>query len=64
TLVQSGDLYGTVEQFPGEQARVGLRTLVEFLRNGTEPEQHDIFITPKLITQDNLDEAERIAEIQ
>jgi ABC-type sugar transport system substrate-binding protein len=64
TLVQSGDLYGTVEQFPGEQARVGLRTLVEFLRNSTEPEQHDIFITPKLITQDNLDEAERIAEIQ
>jgi ABC-type sugar transport system substrate-binding protein len=63
-LVRDGDLYGTVEQFPGDQAQLGLRTLVEFLRNGTEPEQHDIFITPKLITQDNLDEAERIAEIQ
>ena len=62
--VQSGELYGTVEQFPGVQARTGLRTLVEFIRNGTEPAEHDIFITPKLITQENLDEAERIAEIQ
>ena len=63
-MVQSGELYGTVEQFPGEQARTGLRTLVENIRNGTEPAEHDIYITPKLITADNLDEAERIAEIQ
>jgi hypothetical protein len=41
-----------------------LRTLMDFLRNGTEPDQHDIFITPKLITQDNLSEAERTAEIE
>ena len=63
TMVQSGELYGTVEQFPGEQARTGLRTLVEFIRNGTEPAEHDIFIAPKLITQENLGEAERIEEI-
>ena len=25
-MVQSGELYGTVEQFPGEQSRTGLRT--------------------------------------
>jgi len=61
--VQSGDLYGTVEQFPGVQARTGLQTLVEYIRNGTEPAEHDIFITRKLITLDNIGEAERIAEI-
>jgi ABC-type sugar transport system substrate-binding protein len=64
TMVQSGDLYGTVEQFPGEQSRVALQTLVDFIRSGAEPSEHDIFIEPKLITQDNLDEAERIEEIQ
>jgi ABC-type sugar transport system substrate-binding protein len=63
-LVQSGELYGTVEQFPGDQSQAALRTLVDFLRNGTEPAEHDIFITPKLITKDNIDEAERIGEIQ
>ena len=61
-MVQSGELYGTVEQFPGEQSRTGLRTLNDFLTNGTKPAQHDIFIAPVLITQQNLDKAERIAE--
>ncbi|MBE7551695.1 MAG: substrate-binding domain-containing protein [Anaerolineales bacterium] len=61
--VQAGDLYGTVEQFPGEQSKTALRTLVDFLRNGTEPSSKTIFITPKLITLDNINEAERIEEI-
>ena len=30
--VQSGELYGTVEQFPGQQSRTGLRTLQRFHR--------------------------------
>jgi len=63
-MVRDGDLYGTVEQFPGEQARTGLRTLVDFIRSGTAPAEHDIFIQPQLITQENLDQAERIGEIQ
>lgn len=63
-MVRDGELYGTIEQFPGEQARTGLRTLVDYLRDQKEPSQHDIFITPKLITQDNLNEAERIGEVQ
>lgn len=62
--VQAGDLYGTVEQFPGEQSKTALRTIVDLLRNGTEPSSKTIFITPKLITKDNINEAERIAEIQ
>ena len=61
-MVQSGELYGTVEQFPGQQARTGLTVLNDFITKGAKPEKHDIFIAPKLITQDNLDEAERGAE--
>ncbi|MCZ7571356.1 MAG: substrate-binding domain-containing protein [Ardenticatenaceae bacterium] len=64
TMIRDGELYGTVEQFPGEQARTGLRTLVDFIRNQKQPDKHDIFITPKLITKDNLNEAERIGEVQ
>ena len=63
-MVRDGDLYGTVEQFPGEQSRVALRTLVDFIQNDVTPEEHDIFIPPQLITAENLDDAERIAEIE
>jgi ABC-type sugar transport system substrate-binding protein len=62
--VRDGDLWGTVDQFPGEQSRVGLRTLADFIWNGSAPAEHDIFIEPKMITQENLDEAERANEIQ
>jgi ABC-type sugar transport system substrate-binding protein len=61
-MVQSGELYGTVEQFPGQQSRTGMKVLNDFITTGAKPEKHDIFITPKLITKDNLGEAERGAE--
>jgi ribose transport system substrate-binding protein len=60
--IQSGELYGTVDQFPGQQSRKGLQVLNDFLTKGAKPDKHDIFITPKLITKDNLGEAERKAE--
>jgi ABC-type sugar transport system substrate-binding protein len=63
-MVQSGELYGTIDQFPGEQSRTALRVLNDFMTKGTKPAQHDIFITPKLITKDNISEAECIAEIK
>jgi ABC-type sugar transport system substrate-binding protein len=62
--IQDGGLYGTVEQFPGEQAKTALRTLVGSVRDGTAPESETIFITPKLITADNINEAERIGEVE
>jgi ABC-type sugar transport system substrate-binding protein len=61
-MVQSGDLYGTVEQFPGQQSRQGLAVLNDFITKGAKPAKHEIFIAPKLITQANLAEAERGAE--
>ena len=61
-MVQSGELYGTVEQFPGQQARTGLAVLNDFINKGAKPAKHEIFIAPKLITLANLAEAERGAE--
>ena len=62
--VQGGAMYGTVEQFPGGQSREALRTMVNFLVNGAEPEKEVNLLSPKLITLDNIDEAERIGEVQ
>ena len=63
-MVQSGELYGTVEQFPGQQSAHRAAHPNDFMTKGTKPAQHDIFIAPELITQTNLDKAERIGEIQ
>ncbi len=60
--VSNGDMYGTVEQFPGEQARTALRTVLGFMADGTTPDSDTIFIAPKMITADNLSEGERAAE--
>lgn len=62
--IQAGELTGTVEQFPGGQARTALNLMANYLWNGVEPEEHDNYLTPKMITIDNLMEAERIGEIQ
>ena len=62
--VQSGAMYGTVEQFPGGQSREALRTMVNFLVNGAKPEKEVNLLSPKLITKDNIQEAERIGEVQ
>jgi hypothetical protein len=40
-----------------------MQALVEYLRNGTEPEDV-ILLTPIAITKDNIDEAERLGEVQ
>jgi ABC-type sugar transport system substrate-binding protein len=60
--VQDGTLAATVEQFPGGQTSGAMEILVNYLRDGTEPEEHTTLIEPALITIDNLGEAERAAE--
>lgn len=56
--IRAGRMDATVEQFPGQQARLALRTLVEFIRTGKKPEKQEIYIKPVVITADNLDQAE------
>ncbi len=62
--IRDGGLAGTVEQFPGGQSRRAMQILVEYLRDGTEPESSLELLTPVMITADNLDTAERIGEVQ
>jgi len=60
--IDEGRMAATIEQFPGGQARTALDILVGFLREGTEPAEHDTYLEPALITADNLAEAERAVE--
>jgi inositol transport system substrate-binding protein len=60
--VRDGTMAGTVEQFPGEQSRQAVRIAVAFAKDGTQPEQSLVLITPVVIGPDNLDQAERIGE--
>jgi ABC-type sugar transport system substrate-binding protein len=61
--VRDGGLYGSVEQFPGGQSRTALQTIVNFIVSGATPESGVVLLSPKLITTENFDEAERISEI-
>jgi len=60
--IRDGKQAATIEQFPGQQASQALDILVDHLRNGKEPAQHDNFLTPVLITKANLTQAERAVE--
>ena len=61
--VRDGAMYGTVEQFPGGQSRTALQTIVSFIVSGAAPESDVVLLSPKMVTTENFDEAERISEI-
>ncbi len=61
--VRDGGLAATIEQFPGGQSRGAVQTLVKYLRENVEPEKV-ILLTPIAITKDNINEAERLGEVQ
>ena len=61
--VKSGDLAGTVDQFPGLQSRTAVQILSKFATTGERPDKIVNLIIPRMIGQDNLDEAERIGEV-
>ncbi len=61
--VRDGGLTATIEQFPGGQTAQALDTLLAYLKDGVQPEPV-ILLEPIAITQDNLDQAERIGEVQ
>ncbi|HEU5433821.1 MAG TPA: substrate-binding domain-containing protein [Thermomicrobiales bacterium] len=60
--IRDGQMAATIEQFPGQQASQALDILVAYLREKKEPAQHDTYLTPALITKDNLGVAERAVE--
>jgi inositol transport system substrate-binding protein len=61
-LVRSGDMAATVEQSPKSQARTALQQLVARIRKQTPMEGANI--APVLITQSNVNQAERIGEVR
>jgi inositol transport system substrate-binding protein len=61
-LVRSGEMAATIEQSPIKQARTALRQLVAQIRQHTPMPGGDI--TPLLITQSNVNQAERIGEVR
>jgi ABC-type sugar transport system substrate-binding protein len=61
--VRDGGLTATVEQFPGGQSAQALALMVSHLREGTTPEPL-VLLQPITITADNIDQAERLGEIQ
>ncbi len=60
--VRDGGLTATVEQFPGGQSATALQMMVSHLREGTTPDAL-VLLQPITITADNLDQAERLGEI-
>ena len=62
--IQGGELSASIEQFPGEQSRTALRLLVDYLRDGKQPESDARAADPGAITEDNFDQAERLGELK
>lgn len=60
--INDGAMAATIEQFPGGQAKGALDILVAKLRDGKDPEAHDTYLTPIIISKENLAEAERAVE--
>ncbi len=61
-LVRSGEMAATVEQSPINQARTALRQLVARIRQHTA--MPGASIAPLLITQSNVNQAERLGEVR
>ncbi len=61
--VRDGGLAGTVEQFPGGQSRKAMQVMVTYLEENAAPEEDLILLTPIVISVDNIDQAERLGEL-
>jgi len=61
--VRDGALAGTVEQFPGGQSRQAMQIMVEYIKNGKEPAESLVLLEPIVINADNIDQAERLGEL-
>ena len=62
--IRAGDMAGTVEQFPGEQSKRAVDIMMNYVKNKKKPENELVFLTPIVITKQNLDKAERLSEVK
>ncbi|MEZ5934089.1 MAG: substrate-binding domain-containing protein [Alphaproteobacteria bacterium] len=61
--VKDGSLAATVEQFPGGQSRKAMQIMVDYVKNGTAPAESLVLLEPIAITAENIDQAERLGEL-
>jgi ABC-type sugar transport system substrate-binding protein len=62
--VRDGGLAGTIEQWPGGQSRTAMRIAALNARGCAYEAEPLVYLTPIMITADNLDQAERIGELE
>jgi ABC-type sugar transport system substrate-binding protein len=62
--IRDGGLDGSVEQWPGGQSRTAMRVAVLNARGCAYDAEPLVYLTPIMITADNLDQAERIGELE
>jgi ABC-type sugar transport system substrate-binding protein len=62
--VRDGKLTATIEQFPGGQSAQAVQILVDKVKNGKDPANNLVLLTPIAITKENLDKAERLGEVK
>lgn len=62
--VRDGGLAGAVDQFPGLQSRTAVQIANAFVTDGTRPEKQVNLIIPRMISAENLEEAERFGEVK
>jgi len=60
--VRDGGLTATIEQFPGGQSREAMQNMVSFLRDDAKPDPL-VLLTPIAITSDNIEQGERLGEV-
>jgi ABC-type sugar transport system substrate-binding protein len=62
--IKAGKLTASIEQFPGGQVSKALEILMAKVKDGKNPEQKIVLLTPVAITKENLDKAERLGEVK
>ena len=53
----------TIEQMPGGQVSGAFKVLVSYLRDSKKPAQQVTLLTPIAVTKDNLNQGERLSEV-
>jgi ribose transport system substrate-binding protein len=60
--IEDGWLQGNIEQFPDQQFTTGFKILMNYIKSGTKPAKKDNYLTPLLITKDNIAQSEKYGE--
>lgn len=57
--LDSGWLQANIEQWPDQQFRTGLDILLAYIKDGTEPAEHETYLQCGVITKENISDSEK-----